>query len=133
MSPKQKGELAEQICISELMKFEVVVAKPIGDNQRYDLIIDLCGKLYKAQVKTGHLNRTRKVWHRCYSVRINSKQYITKGYVNAIDVFLIYCPDNNEVWVTPIENATVNACMAKYPLIQWIKDKGVPNKSNVVL
>jgi hypothetical protein len=119
MNSKQKGELSEQIVLTELMRLGLPVSKPIGDNQRYDLIVDCNGKLLKGQVKTGYLSRTNKVTHRTYSTRINSKHYITKGYKGEIDLFFVYCPTNNEVWVTPISYAAKNSCQAKYVLKDW--------------
>ncbi len=54
MTNKTKGELVEQIVITELMKLGVVVSKPVGDNQPYDILIDYKDRIYKVQIRTAY-------------------------------------------------------------------------------
>ena len=51
MNSKDKGNIGEAIMLAEFIKRGIQVSIPFGDNARYDLIIDLNGKLYKVQVK----------------------------------------------------------------------------------
>lgn len=41
MLSKNKGELVEAVVLAELMKREIAVSLPFGDNQRYDMILDI--------------------------------------------------------------------------------------------
>lgn len=52
MNTKDIGNIGEHIAILELLKLGITVSRPLGDNSRYDLIIDLNGFLYKTQIKT---------------------------------------------------------------------------------
>jgi hypothetical protein len=50
---KTIGELSEIIVAAELAKAGYGVAFPMGENRRYDLIIEKDGVLSRVQVKTG--------------------------------------------------------------------------------
>lgn len=52
MNQNQIGDIGEAIAIAEFTKAGAIVSKPLSDNARYDLIIELSNKLYKVQVKT---------------------------------------------------------------------------------
>ena len=51
MNGKYLGELAEQIVIGELAKYQVFVAYPLSDNLPFDLVAIAGKKLFKIQVK----------------------------------------------------------------------------------
>lgn len=57
MNTKQKGSIAEQAVIIRFLKLGWHICKPLGDNQGYDLIVDVHGKLAKIQVKSAWYNR----------------------------------------------------------------------------
>ena len=48
---KEIGNLTELQCITALYELGCDVAIPFGNSQKYDLIMDYKGKLYKVQVK----------------------------------------------------------------------------------
>lgn len=52
MNSKDVGTLGEHIAIIELLKNDVIVSRPLGDNSRYDLVLDIGGTLYTCQVKS---------------------------------------------------------------------------------
>lgn len=56
MDKKTKGNIAEQKVILEFIKRNVTVSVPLGDNDSYDLIVDINNKLYKIQVKSAYLS-----------------------------------------------------------------------------
>ena len=58
MHSKDKGDIVEQFVIAHCLKKGWNISKPIGDNQRYDMIIDKGdGKLYKVQTKKGTIDK----------------------------------------------------------------------------
>lgn len=60
MNTKNIGDLGEYIGLVELLKHGITISKPIGDNSRYDLILDVDGELFTCQVKsktTGDLEK----------------------------------------------------------------------------
>lgn len=52
MNSKDIGNIGEHVAILSLLKLGVTVSRPLGDNARYDLVIDYNGFLFKCQVKT---------------------------------------------------------------------------------
>lgn len=51
MNTKDTGTLAELLVTTSLLKRGYGVSVPVGDNARYDLIVDLNNKLIRVQVK----------------------------------------------------------------------------------
>lgn len=52
MNSKDVGTLGEHIALVELLKLGVEVSRPLGDNSRYDIIIDNDGILLTCQIKS---------------------------------------------------------------------------------
>ena len=46
------GDIGESVGIAEFVKAGFAVSKPLTNNARYDLIVDIKNKLYKVQVKS---------------------------------------------------------------------------------
>jgi hypothetical protein len=51
---KRRGEIGEAAFLSKAASMGFGVAKPWGDSDRYDLIVDVAGRLLKVQVKSAH-------------------------------------------------------------------------------
>jgi hypothetical protein len=50
---KHTGEVAELAFMLKAASLGFAVAKPYGDNQRYDFVVDVGGKLVRVQVKSS--------------------------------------------------------------------------------
>jgi hypothetical protein len=81
---------------------------PFGNNHRYDLVLDLEGKFVRVQCKTGRLRRG-VVLFAARSVRVNTKRVYFRDYQGDVDLFVVYCPDNDRVYAVPIDDATSTA------------------------
>ena len=100
--PKKTGELTEQIIICEFMKLDVPVSKPVGDNQPYDLIVDLNNRLYKIQSRTGRIRvkpRSSIVMFNALSYRVNTSGVYVKDQRSNFDYFAVYCPQNDKLYL----------------------------------
>ncbi len=98
MTNKEKGELVEQIVITEFLKLGIPVSKTLGDNQPYDIIIDLKNKLYKVQIRAGWKQKnTLKVSFQ--SSRMNTKMAYKTSNKNKVDLYVTYCFENNKCYV----------------------------------
>ena len=51
---KRRGELGEAAFLHKAASMGFGVAKPWGDSDRYDFIVDVAGRLLKVQVKSAH-------------------------------------------------------------------------------
>jgi hypothetical protein len=51
---KRRGEIGEAAFLAKASAMGFGVAKPWGDSDRYDLIVDVAGLLLKVQIKSAH-------------------------------------------------------------------------------
>ena len=101
MTTKKLGKITEMQCQVELMKLGCSVSVPLGDDDRYDFIIDYNGKLYKVQAKTSHETNYGSYEFSTRCVRYNSKGYYTTTYnEEQIDFFSTMI--NNECYLIPV-------------------------------
>ena len=77
---------------------------PVGQNQRYDLLVEVDGVPYRCQCKTGRL-KNGAIEFNAQSVRSNTKGVLTRSYIGEIDDFLVSCEDTAEVYALPMDDA----------------------------
>jgi hypothetical protein len=104
--PVDIGQRTEAVILAEFVKRGYSVLMPFGHNHRYDFVLDLDGEYVRVQCKTGRL-RNGAVEFAAQSIRVNSRQAVRRHYRGQIDVFAVYCPDTDRVYVVPIDEATV--------------------------
>ena len=51
---KHRGEVAESVFLAKAVSKGFAVAKPWGDSNRYDFILDSGGKLWRDQLKSAY-------------------------------------------------------------------------------
>lgn len=103
MSTKLKGNKAESIIMSEFIRREIPVLIPFGDNEKYDLVVEIDGKFKSVQVKYGAYKNgcvIADVRHRIGNKRINYETY-----ANKVDYIAIWCEYNNVSYLIPILEA----------------------------
>lgn len=105
VSPKEKGEITEQIVITEFMKKGYTILRPIGDNKRYDIVIENNNIFQRIQIKTGFfINGCVKF--NTSSNRSNTKKNTSTPYTNNdIELFAVYCYETNKVYILPIDES----------------------------
>ena len=102
MNKKTKGTISEYKVITKLLELGYTVSTPIGDNARYDLIADTGENLIRIQVKTGWVHND-VVMFNCFGVTWNRTSTYTKEYtLKQVDVFLIYCPETDDIYKYPV-------------------------------
>lgn len=100
---KTIGEFSKLIVALALGRAGYYVAKPLGENSRYDLIIDKDGKLSRVQIKTGRLRNGAILFH-TYSTHTHRKGASCRPYTNEVEFFGVYCPELRSVYLIPIED-----------------------------
>ena len=100
MNTKQIGDISQIKVMTRLLEKEYSISVPFGDNQRYDLIFD-DGKLNTVQCKTGRIkdNAIHFPTASTYAHRGGKR----KPYYEQVDFFGVYCPDNDIVYLVPID------------------------------
>ena len=88
-----------------LRNLEYQLFVPFGENTRSDLIIDDGKELQRVQCKTGRLRNGSVVFSTAstYGHHPNPK-VIRRTYAGDIDFFAVYCPDNERVYLVPIDD-----------------------------
>lgn len=98
MNSKDIGNLGEHIAIVELLKNDIVISRPLGDNARYDLILDINETLYTCQVKSTASSSAdlAEFW-------LSSSQAHRGGgrHKYSVDVFCLVDINNNKVFLLP--------------------------------
>ena len=77
---------------------------PAGPNQRFDLLVEVDGRYYRCQCKTGRL-RDGAIHFSARSVRCNTKSVLTRNYVGEVDYFLVYCEATGGVYAVAMDDA----------------------------
>ncbi len=125
--PKGKGETTVAVIIAELMKAGKSVLEPVGDNKRYDLVVDEDGRFITIQCKTGRYLKG------CVEFRTCSNNWRTKkfkDYKGQIELFGVWCPEINKIYFVSV--SAVGTSDAKLRIdppkngqkknIRWAKD-----------
>jgi hypothetical protein len=102
--PVDVGLRSEAAILSVLVRRGYAVLLPFGVNQRYDLVLDLKGKLVKAQCKTGRL-RNGVIRFRTSSVMTTKTRNVVRGYAGEVDAFIVFCPQTEAVYFVPVSDA----------------------------
>jgi hypothetical protein len=107
----QTGEVCRTQIIAALTLQGKTVLLPLGDFQRYDLVIDERGRFLRVQCKMGKLSNGAIHFHPC-SIDSRSKKggCVRKGYVGEVDLFGVYCPEVKKCYLVPVGEATATEC-----------------------
>jgi len=106
MDGKTKGTISEQVIITDLLKKGYSVSKPVGDNDRYDLILDANNNLIRLQVKTARVDETGSIAFSCKSTYKLSGENVSRSYTSdEIDAYGVYCPETEDIAYVDIEQA----------------------------
>lgn len=126
-NPKTIGERSEAVILAKLLMQGEVVLQPFGDNQRYDLVIDRDGRFLRIQCKTGRLKNGVVQFSTCSNAGGRKK----KGYRGQADFFAVFCPQNQGVYLVPVDHVPNRSAhlrvdeMRKYgpkTAARWAKD-----------
>lgn len=102
---KQKGLVTELQCETYFVKLGYTVLTPLGEDSRYDFVIDVDGKFLRIQVKTCKVLDDKFSFY-ATSTRVNSKGVIKKFYDKTqIDYFATFC--NEVCYLIPVEMCKV--------------------------
>lgn len=132
--PVDVGLRTEAAITAELLKRGFRILQPVGSNQRYDLVVDLGDRFARLQCKTGRL-RNGCVLFSARSVRSSMTKTATRTYAGEVDFFAVYCPETDDVYVVPLEDAArASGCLRVEPTannqsrnVRWARDYALPS------
>ncbi|HEV2739563.1 MAG TPA: group I intron-associated PD-(D/E)XK endonuclease [Candidatus Elarobacter sp.] len=103
---KTKGDISELRVAVALAEAGYFVSKPLGENQRYDLIADDGERLHRIQVKTGRLRRGVVIFS-CASSHAH-RGGTTRPYFGQVEYLAVCCPDTKKVYMIPEQEMTAS-------------------------
>jgi len=110
MESHRRGELTELVVMAELKRRGIGVAKPVGDNERYDLVVEEpTGALLRVQIKTGW-QHDGTVSFKGVSQHTNATGNTYKKYgEDEIDCFIVYAHEHEEIYL--VRNDEIGSSM----------------------
>ncbi len=131
--PVDVGHRAEAAILAELVKRGYRVLLPFGVNQRYDLVLDCDGQFLRAQCKTGRL-RDGVIQCSTQSIQSNTRGSRWRSYTGEVDLFIVYCPQNDSVYVIPADEVPSRGMYLRVKparnrqdkRVRWAKDYKLP-------
>jgi hypothetical protein len=127
---KSVGDISELRVASALAELGFAVSKPLGENQRYDLIADDGERLQRVQVKTGRIRNGVIVFNCCSTHGHRRNSVKTRPYTGQIELLAVYCPETEKVYVLPEKELTASVAHLRLlptrnnmkKTIQWASD-----------
>lgn len=126
MNTKQTGNVSEIQIIADLISRGISVSIPFGDNDKYDIIIEVDETLIPVQCKTA--NRIDG------GVRFNTDSQVThrsegpkrEGYENTIvEYFAVYSPSLDEIYWVPVEKASKSKMVIRTDSLGYDRTEGI--------
>lgn len=103
VNSKSIGERSEGMILAIFLRAGKVVLQPFGDNQRYDLVVDEVGKFIRIQCKTARIKNGCIMFDTCSSSFHRGGK--KRGYLGEAEIFAVYSPDLDQVFVIPVKDA----------------------------
>lgn len=115
---KWLGDQSESLVVYKFLSHKIPVSKPFGDNQSYDLIADINGKLLKIQTKTGRILDGNKLTVEVKHTYRKNGKYVNIPYASKdVDYFAIVCKDTKKVYLVHISKVE-----GKYTIVLNLSD-----------
>ena len=114
LTSKQKGNLTELQCLTAFYEQGCHVSLPYGENSRYDMIVDVNGKLIRVQVKTSSLKGEGAIVFSCRSSHVNSTGVKNIRYsAQEIDYFATFW--EGQCYLVPISECSTEKTLRFIP------------------
>jgi len=101
INPTARGKRSESKILAELVEAGSSVLIPWGE-ERYDVALDVGGRLVRIQCKTGALRDGCIDFKTC--VADIRRPLGDGGYHGQIEAFAVYCPQTRQAYLIPIQN-----------------------------
>jgi hypothetical protein len=103
--PKAKGDKSTLAVMLALHELGLPFFVPLGENTRYDLVLELGSDLARVQCKTGRLRNGAVLFAACscYGHHRNPRT-ARRDYAGQVDYFAVYCPETSGVYLIPIRD-----------------------------
>ena len=111
MNTKARGELGELAFVHKAASLGFGVAKPHGDNERYDFILDSGERLWRVQVKSSYCRCRSSSGYRTRILRRNDLHY----GADEIDFLVAHIAPRNVWYIIPVKSIRGKGFIYFYP------------------
>jgi PD-(D/E)XK endonuclease len=131
--PKAIGDASTAMVLARLVQAGKLVLLPFSENQRYDLLIEEPDQFVRVQCKTGRLRNGSIVFNTCsvdyhHPDKGGASDY-RHHYRGQADLFGVYCPDLDSVYLVPVDSVGKRACSLRVDMprnnqvkkVRWAK------------
>jgi hypothetical protein len=103
--PKFVGDQTALAVMLGLHEARIPFLVPLGENTRFDLVVELKGEFLRVQCKSGRLRGGAVEFATCswYGHHPNPK-VVSRTYAGEIDFFAVYCLETLGVYLIPIKH-----------------------------
>jgi hypothetical protein len=108
---KRRGEMVEAQFLARVARLEFRVAKPWGDSDRYDFVVEAGSGFWRVQVKSTRYRRGEKY---CVVLQRKGETY----HEDEIDFLVVYVEPEDLWYVLPIEMVASLRGLGLYP---WLR------------
>lgn len=130
MNSVETGRVAEMKVATEIVSMGYTVLEPVCNSERYDLMIDSEGSIYRIQVKNLREVPEGVGEYKATLYNMNSRSNEKKYYTSEdIDAFAFYSPDLDECYWVDINDAPKKSITLRTeskqpqnPNIRWVED-----------
>jgi hypothetical protein len=102
MDTKTKGSIAVGAVMSRLLKSGRVLLLPVGDNERYDLVVEDDEEFKRVQVKVGRVKNGAVHFDTSSTNYVKGKWKRTK-YTGQVEFFGVHCPEIDKTYLISAE------------------------------
>jgi hypothetical protein len=99
---KLVGDIAEATVALAFLRGGFPVLWPFGENQRYDLVVEIRGRFFRVQCKNGRVIGGAIVFN-ASSVIVTPKGWSSRPYRGDADLFGVHCPQTDGVYLVPVD------------------------------
>ncbi len=128
---KDIGDRTEAIILAELLKAGYNALLPFGDNNRYDMVVDINGKFIRIQCKTGYL-KNGCVKFSTVSIYKGKNGTVKRPYTkDEIDIIMVYSREYDKIYAISVNELAKGIMTLRvektknnisYKSINWAKD-----------
>ena len=121
---KNQGDMAEVAFTLECLKRGYSISEPVGDNQKYDRIVDVKGRLLKIQIKSCSRTLKSRTKNPCWRFTTGHGQKSKSRYLlSDVDVFALYIIEKDLWVIIPNDNLgnRVGLCIFESKVNMWSK------------
>ena len=104
MTTNQKGAIAEAKIIARLAELGEHVLVPYGRIGRYDIVLDRPSGFVRIECKRGRVYKGCITFHTSSRGGYGNKP--PRGYLNDADIFAVWCPETDKVYMIPVCEAS---------------------------